>query len=432
MRLFPRIHLVSLGCAKNLVDSERILGRLAAAGAVVSAPAEEADVIIVNTCGFIGPAKEESIQTILSLAEWKRAGRCRALLVMGCLAQRYARALRKQLPEADGIFGLGEEDAIVEACGLGRTSGRRAGRLLLTPRHTAYLRIADGCNNRCAYCTIPMIRGPFRSRPPEEVLAEARQLVQAGARELNLIGQNTTLYGSDLREPFPLHKLLERLSEIRRLKWLRLLYTHPAHFTEELIEAYASIPKLCPYVDLPLQHLNDSLLKRMGRKVTQAQALDLIGRIRKRIPGVAIRTAFIVGLPGETRARFNELLHLVRQIRFDHLGAFTYSREESTRAARMPGQVSERAKQRRLRDLMMTQREIVRTRNREMRGRRIQVVVEGPAARMRDTWVARSATQAPDVDSVVFVTGKKRLRPGRFLTVEITGSQGYDLLASNA
>jgi len=432
----PRIHLVSLGCAKNLVDSERILGRLGAAGAIVGSPIKQADVIIVNTCGFIETAKEESIRTILSLAEYKLTGPCRKLLVMGCLAQRYAPDLREQLPEVDGVFGLGEQDAIVEAClpakrmagGRRRSIGANAGRLLLTPRHTAYLRIADGCDNRCAYCAIPMIRGPYRSRRPQAIMNEARQLLDAGARELNLIAQDTTLYGLDLPRPVPLHKLLVRLSEIRNLRWLRLLYTHPAHFTEEAIAAYASIPKLCPYVDLPLQHLNDAILKRMGRKVTQAQVLDLIARIRERVPAAAIRTTFIVGFPGETRARFNEMLRLVRQLRFDHLGAFKYSREEGTRAARMQGQVSNRATSRRLRDLMLAQQEIVLARNRRMKGRRIQVVIEKRTSDAPNTWLARSRTQAPDVDNVTYVTGSN-LRPGRFIEVEIIGSRGYDLLA---
>jgi len=423
-----RIHLVSLGCAKNLVDSERLLGRLAAAGALVHAPADEADIIIISTCGFIEPAKEESVQTILQYAQFKRLGRCRELLVVGCLAQRYAPILRQQLPEADAIFGLDEDDAILAACGLPPSAGRDAGRLLLTPKHTAYVRIADGCDNCCAYCTIPMIRGPFRSKPPEETLAEAEKLVAFGARELNLIGQDTTLYGTDLAPGMPIHKLLARLGRIRGLKWLRLLYTHPAHFSEELVEAYASIPKLCPYVDLPLQHLSDKILNRMGRKVTQAQILRLIDRLRERIPNLALRTTFIVGFPGETRKQFNELLHLVRHIKFDHLGAFAYSREEGTRAARMRGQISERTKSRRLRDLMLAQQEIVFEKNCAMKGKTIEVVIEERAPRAKDKWIARSRTQAPDVDSVTYVKGKN-LRPGQFVKVKVTGTRGYDLLA---
>ncbi len=425
----PRVHLTTLGCAKNLVDSERILARLGSAGAAVGASADEADIILVNTCGFIKPAKEESIQVILRLSQHKSTGRCRRLIIMGCLAQRYKQELRKTLPEADGIFGLGEEDAILRACGLAPDPHDK-GRFLLTPRHTAYLRIADGCDNRCAYCAIPDIRGPFRSRPVQDILREAEDLVAEGARELNLIGQDTTLYGTDLERGPRIHELLERLARIRKLRWLRLLYTHPAHFTDELIEAYANIPKLCPYVDMPLQHLNDAILRRMGRKVTQARILDLVGRIRERVPGAAIRTAFIVGFPGETRGHFNELLALVRKIRFEHLGAFKYSREEPTRAVRMRNHVSERAKSRRLGEIMLLQQQIVFAKNRSLKGKQVEVVIDEPVANQRDVWTARMRTQAPDVDSMTYVKGKG-LRPGRFLKVRITGSRGYDLLAQS-
>ena len=428
MKTGPRIHLVTLGCAKNLVDSERILGRLAVAGAVIATTPDEADILIVNTCGFIAAAKEESIQALLRLSQFKQADPRRKLIVMGCLAQRYAPSLRRQLPEVDGIFGLGEEDAILAACGLRLQDREEPGRLLLTPVHTAYLRIADGCDNRCAYCAIPAIRGPFRSRPAEEILKEARELVASGARELNVIGQDTTLYGADRPGSPRIHELLARIARTPRLRWLRLLYTHPAHFTPELIEAYRTLPKLCPYVDLPLQHLNDDILRRMGRRVTQAQVLDLIGRIRERVPGVAIRTSFIVGFPGETRRQFDELLGKARELRFDHLGAFAYSREEGTRAASMPGQLSDRTKARRLGELMRAQQEIVLGRNRAMKGTEFEVVVEEPAPGRRDRWIARSRTQAPDVDGVTFVSGKN-LHAGRFVRATVTGSSGYDLIA---
>lgn len=427
-RSAPRVHLASLGCAKNLVDSERILGRLAAAGAVVGAAADEADVIIVNTCGFIDSAKEESVETILRLAEYRKRGPCRTLIVMGCLAQRYAESLREQLPEVDGLFGLGEEEGIVRAAGL-RPERREPGRLLLTPKHTAYVRISEGCDNCCAYCAIPLIRGRFRSRPAEEVLREAHDLVASGARELNVIGQDTSLYGADLPGSPRIHDLLRSISAVPRLRWLRLLYTHPAHFSPELIEAYASVPKLLPYVDLPLQHLNDEVLRRMRRRVTQADILDLIGRLRDRVPGVAIRTAFIVGFPGETRAQFNEMLRLVRALRFDHLGAFAYSREEDTPAARMSGQATEATKKRRLRELMLAQQEIVAGCHRAMRGKTVELLVERPAGNEPNVWVARSATQAPDVDSVTYVSGA-RLKAGQFVKAVITGGRGYDLLAS--
>jgi ribosomal protein S12 methylthiotransferase len=423
----PRIHLVSLGCAKNLVDSERILGRLAAAGAVVGAEADEAEIILVNTCGFIDAAKEESIETVLGLIDYKRAGPCEKLIVMGCLAQRYAAELRESMPEVDGVFGLGEEEAIIKACGLSG-GGDEADRLLLTAPHTAYLRISDGCDNQCAYCAIPLIRGAFRSRPYGEILAEAEQLVAAGAREINVIGQDTSSYGVDLYGEKRIHELLRDLAKIRKLKWLRLLYTHPAHFTDDLIQAYADIPKLCPYVDLPIQHLSDPILKRMGRKVTQTQVVDLIARMRAMIPNVAIRTTFIVGFPGETRAQFNEMLALVRELKFDHMGAFAYSREEGTRAARMKDRVSELTAKRRLHDLMAAQQAIAFEHNAAMIGQEMEVLVEGQAKGMDGSWISRSRRQAPDVDSTTIIRGAK-LKPGQFVTVRITDAEGYDLIA---
>ncbi len=422
----PLVHLASLGCAKNLVDSERILGRLAAAGAVVGAPASEADIILVNTCGFIDAARRESVETILRLAAHKRSGRCRALIVMGCLAQRSAAELQRALPEVDGVFGLGREEDILAACGLRAHVGIEAGRFLLTPRHTAYLRIADGCSNRCAYCAIPLIRGPFRSRPSAEVLGEAQALLRGGARELNLIGQDTTLYGADLPGEMRTDGLLRRVAALPRARWVRLLYTHPAHWSEALIETFRIVPSLCPYVDLPLQHLNDAILRRMGRRVTQAQILGLIARLRERIPGVAIRTALIAGFPGETPTQFREMLRLVGELRFDHLGVFVYSREAGTRAARMGGQVSPAVAEGRREEIMLAQQEIVFARNRALRGARVEVVIEEPAG--RNLWRARSRTQAPDVDGVTYVRGK-RLRAGEFRRVRVTEGNGYDLTA---
>lgn len=421
------VHLVSLGCAKNQVDSERLLGRLASAGALVGAPEDDADIIIVNTCGFIEPAKEESINTILEMAGHKKEGRCRTLIVMGCLAQRYARSLRERLPEVDHVFGLEQDEGILAACGL--TPPRKdRGRLLLTPPHTAYLRISDGCDNRCAYCAIPIIRGPFRSRPAAEILREATQLVESGARELNVIGQDTTRYGTDLPGGIRIHDLLSDLSRIRKLRWLRLLYTHPAHFESELIDAYADLPNLVPYVDLPLQHLNNDILRRMGRKVTQAHVLALIGLLRKRVPGVAIRTSLIVGFPGETRAQFNEMLRLVKEIRFDHLGVFEYSREEGTRAARFDGQVSDRTKAARRDAIMRAQQAIVLHRNRRMKDKVMEVLIERKAPQGRDVWIGRTLGQAPDVDTVTYVIGEA-CRPGEFVKVRVTGHRGYDLVA---
>ena len=420
----PRIHLTSLGCAKNLIDSEHLLAKLARAGAVVGAPPEAADIIIVNTCGFIAPAKQESIDTILDLAHYKKKDPNKRLIVMGCLSQRYGPELHAGLPEVDAVFGLNHDDDIIRACGL--TPISETGRLLLTPPHTAYIRISEGCSNRCTYCTIPVIRGPYRSRPPTEIIREAEDLAASGVKELVVIAQDTTLYGTDLSGDIRIHDLLARLAEIAGVHWIRLLYTHPAHFPNGLIAAYADIPVLVPYVDLPLQHLNDAILRRMGRGMTQHDAIDLIAHLRARVPNIAIRTTFIIGFPGETRPQFNELVRLVKEIQFDHAGAFPYSREDGTPAARMPNQVSERAKARRVRDLMLAQQEIVFARNRARIGQRTEVLIDG---RVDDTtWISRTAAQAPDVDPVTYVSGTG-LREGEFVDVEIIGSDGYDLRA---
>ena len=422
----PKIHLASLGCAKNLVDSEKLLGRLATAGALVGASPEEADVIIVNTCGFIGPAKEESIRTVLEYGGFKRSGQNKKLIVMGCLAERYADTLRDDLPDVDVFFGLHSHSEILDACGLSPMGETDDARLLLTPAHLAYLRISDGCDNRCSYCTIPLIRGPFHSRTPEAILTEANDLASAGVKELVVIGQDTTSYGKDFHEPYPIHRLLRALADVDGARWIRLLYTHPAYFSDELIAEYADNPKLCAYVDIPLQHLNDNILRRMGRHVSQADCLNLIERLRNRIPGIAIRTTFIVGFPGETDARFKELLKLVEEIRFDHMGAFAYSAEEDTPAASFPNQVPTAVVEDRLQALMLAQQTIAFENNEALIGRTVEVLIDEPIEE-EDMWVGRTAFQAPDVDSVTYVMGKA-LATGQFVEAEIVQTEDYDLL----
>jgi ribosomal protein S12 methylthiotransferase len=420
----PRIHLASLGCAKNLVDSERLLARLATAGGLVGAAEDDADVIIVNTCGFIGPAIAESLAVIRDYASRKRASQ--KLLVIGCLVERDIEEIGAEIPEVDGVFGLGRHDEIVAACGL-KAEPEDGARLLLTPLHTAYLRISDGCDHRCSYCTIPRIRGRFRSRPADEILHEAKQLVELGVRELNLIGQDTTSYGKDLPGAPTIEGLLRRIAGIPKLRWLRLLYTHPAYFTDGLIDAYASIDALCPYVDLPLQHLNDGILRRMGRKATQAESVRLIERLRERVPDVVIRTTFIVGFPGETRAQFDELVDLVERLRFDHVGVFRFSREAGTAAAEMPGRVSERTKAKREKAVMLAQQRIALEKNRSMLGKVVEVLID----RSTDEpglWIGRTRTQAPDVDGVTFVYVNE-VTPGDFIDAQIVDVAGYDLIA---
>ena len=426
MKSQPKIHLASLGCAKNLVDSEHLLARLSLAGGLVGASADEADVVIVNTCGFIAPARAESRETIRGYAAHKQDDPTRKLLVMGCLVERDAAQLTVDFPEVDGFFPLDEHEAIVSACGLASPEDEGA-RLLLTPSHTAYLRISEGCDNRCAYCTIPLIRGGFRSRKPEEILREATQLAEGGVRELNVIGQDTTSYGSDLVEPYAIDRLLQEMAKIEDLKWLRLLYAHPAHFTNDLIGALAKTPKLCRYVDLPLQHLDDEILRRMGRRVTQADCIELIAKLRKRLPDVAIRTTFIVGFPGESSSAFQALVSLVKRLQFDHLGAFAYSPEAGTPAAEFPDQVPEAEKNRRVAELMLAQQAVAFARNRARVGELDEVILDGPSAEP-DVWIGRTQTQAPDVDNVTFVRGRN-LQAGQFLDVRITDTNGYDLIA---
>jgi len=426
----PAVCVVTLGCSKNLVDSELMLGRLAEAGAVICEQPDHAQVIIVNTCAFIDSAKQQSIDAILELAELKARDPRKILVAAGCLSQRYGKALRKEMPEIDAVVPLRDMRGILRACGLG--PGAKwcdAGpRVRLTPRHYAYLRIAEGCDNRCTYCAIPDIRGPFRSRPAGEVTAEAEQLVADGAREINVIAQDTTLYGKDSRAGETLALLLRRLSGVPRLRWIRLLYTHPAHFRDDLIDEIASNSRICPYVDLPVQHLNDRILKRMGRRVTQAQILDLIDRLRARIPGLTLRTSVIIGFPGETDAAFEELLQLVQRIRFERLGAFTYSREEGTPAARYSRQVSERIKRERLDALMTAQQHIAFEQASARIGQTATVLIDEASGHAPDEWRARSRAEAPEVDPVILVGGR-RLAAGRFRRVRITGSRGYDLVA---
>jgi len=423
----PRIHLASLGCAKNLVDSEKLLGRLATAGALVGASPEEADIIVVNTCGFIGSAKDESIQTALEYSDYRKTGDAKKLIVMGCLAERYSDALKSDLPDVDVFFGLHSHADILKACGLSPLEGTDDARMLLTPNHFAYLRISDGCDNRCSYCTIPLIRGPFRSRTPEAILDEANDLVAAGVRELVVIGQDTTSYGKDLPSPYPVHRVLRELAAIDEVRWIRLLYTHPAHFTDELIAEYVNNPKLCAYVDIPLQHLNDNILRRMGRRVSQADCLNLIERLRAQVPGIAIRTTFIIGFPGETDARFKELLGLVRDIRFDHMGAFAYSAEPETPAASLPNQVPADVVQDRLQALMLAQQTIVFENNAARIGQTVEVLIDEPTEE-DGVWVGRTKFQAPDVDSVTYVIGEG-LEAGQFVDAEIIRTEDYDLLA---
>jgi len=437
-----KLALISLGCAKNEVDAERILGAAAESGWIVCANPADADVVVVNTCAFIDAAKSESLRAIHEALALKAAGQCRAVAVAGCMAQRYARELCRELPGVDAWVGLADprqlpavaaallegppDSPIVRLKPLPPDFGDEGSRLRITPKHYAYLRIAEGCDNRCSYCAIPLIRGPLRSKPLEVCLAEARQLAADGCRELILIAQDTTNYGLDLYGHRSLPMLLDQLAEIQELRWLRVLYSHPAHFDEATLEAFAATPKLCHYVDIPIQHASDPVLQRMRRRTTRAAMADLIARLRARIPDVALRTTVLVGYPGETDEDFAALLEFIEAAQFDRLGAFVYSEEEGTRAAVEEPTVPEEARAGRYDEVMRRQQAIAFRRT----AARVGTVVEAVLDRRLSgsTSAGRSYAEAPDVDGLIRVAGR-RLKAGEFLQVEITGADGYDLEA---
>ena len=427
---------ISLGCAKNLVDTERVLGRLVERGWLICRQPEEADIVIVNTCGFIEEAAAESRRVLTELCELKKNG-CAGIIAAGCLVERIGNSLSEDAPEVDAFVGIADADEIEAACreilqGRGRLFARKphahhkdTGRLRITPKHYSYLRITDGCSNCCSYCAIPLIRGPLRSKPFDEIMEEARELVADGVREINVIGQDTTSYGSDLANGHDLPRVLRALSELD-VEWIRLLYTHPAHFSDELIEVLAAHDKIVKYVDLPIQHINEEILRRMNRLAGRDRIEQLIGRLRSRIPNVVLRTSVIVGLPGETEEAFEELLEFVDQMKFERLGAFAYSREEGVPAYDFPDQVPEKTKQERLDVIMRRQKQIAAEYARSMIGKTVDVVVENKSTTKRRAWEGRTCGDAPDVDGIIYLSGKK-LCPGMFATAEITGSRGYDL-----
>lgn len=432
----PTIALVSLGCSKNLVDSEKILGRLAHGGAAFCQDPGLADILIINTCGFVKDAKEESIDTILQMARLKEGSGLEKLIVTGCLAERYEKDLVREIPEIDHVVGLENFGRIAELSGItgqekgsnGSCSKEDSFRIRLTPRHYAYLKISEGCSNSCSYCAIPTIRGPFGSRPTDEILREAEELAAGGARELNLVAQDSTLYGIDLYGRQRLHELLKMLSEINTVKWIRLLYTHPAHFYPELIKEIAGNEKIVKYIDLPIQHINDKILDTMGREVTRSQVEELIQRLRGEINGLILRTSVIVGFPGEGKKEFREMLAFLEETAFERLGAFVYSEEEGTPAATFKGCVQEPEKRRRLSEVMTLQQGITFENNASLVKQTIEVLVDAPREGGLD-WLARSYRDAPEVDGNVIVSGS-RLQPGEFKKVTVTHQEGYNLVAN--
>jgi len=447
-----KIGMISLGCPKNLVDSEVMLGLAQEQGHTLTGDAAEADVIVVNTCAFIDKAKQESIDAILEMAEHKKTGACRTLVVAGCMAERYREELQAQIPEIDAVIGTGEVPRIVDAIGprtipLLRKNGEPVSppdhgrptylydastpRLLATPRHYAYLKIAEGCDYTCAFCIIPTLRGSYRSRSHASVIEEAKRLADRGVKELLLVSQDTSFYGIDRGERGALASLLRDLNLIDGLSWIRLLYLYPTTVRDDVLDAIAESEKVCRYIDLPLQHAADRVLARMRRPGTRAGYERLLGRIRDRVPGVALRTTFIVGFPGETTEDYAELESFVRTVEFDHLGVFTYSHEEGTSAGQLDDDVPAAEKARRQAGLMRLQRRIV---DRTLRGRvgeRVRVLVDGPASDHDLVLRGRLEGQAPDIDSLVYLTecDPSSLTAGQMIEAEIVAGRGYDLVA---
>ncbi len=435
-----KLLFISLGCDKNLVDSEFMIGMLEKDGVTITDDETKADVIVVNSCCFIGDAKEESINTILEMAEYKKTGTLKSLIVTGCLAQRYADEIQKEIPEVDAIIGTNSYDAICDAVhstmknesfislkpltGLPDT---KAERILSTGGHFAYLKIAEGCNKNCTYCVIPSVRGRYRSVPMEELLAQARALAEGGVRELILVAQETTLYGVDLYGEKSLHKLLDALNEISGLFWIRIMYCYPEEIYEELITSMLQDKKVCHYLDMPIQHCNNEILRRMGRKTNKEELQNRIANLRERIPDITLRTSLICGFPGETDEMHEELMQFVNDMEFDRLGAFTYSREEGTAAAGFSDQVDEEKKKEYQADIMELQEEVIMDKNETMIGREMYVLIEGKVAD-DNAYVGRTYRDAPDVDGYLFIRTDKILMSGDIAKVRVTGAYEYDLI----
>ena len=434
------ICMISLGCPKNLVDSEMMIGTLKAAGFQVGTDPAEADVIVVNTCGFINSAKEEAIETILGMAEYKKA-RCKALIVTGCLAQRYPKDILQELPEVDFVLGTGSYQDIAVAvnhvleqsdchmirANLGDVSYLNGERVVSTPKSYAYLKIAEGCDNRCTYCIIPFLRGPYRSREMEEVLKEANLLVKEGYKELILVAQDTTRYGTDLCGKPMLAQLLKEICAIPGDFRVRILYSYPDEITDELIEVMANTPKICHYMDIPVQHGSDAILTAMNRRSLSGQIKERIASLRKQIPDLYVRTSLIVGFPGETQADYETLKEFVKEVKFDRLGVFEYSKEEGTKAAKMPGQILKRVKQSRRNGIMKIQQKISKEMNEKRLGKVYTVIVEG----ISDDGIfyyGRTFAEAPDIDGLVYFTAQDALQLGDMVLVKILNVEEYDLI----
>lgn len=435
-----KLLFISLGCDKNLVDTEVMLGLLNKRGFTFTDDENEADVIAINTCCFINDAKQESIDTILEMAELKKTGKCKALIVSGCLAQRYKQEIIDEIPEVDAIIGTSAYDKIAEAINnvldgkgfakfddLDRLPAVSEKRVITTGGYYEYLKIAEGCDKHCTYCIIPKIRGNFRSVPMEQLVEEAKDLVAQGVKELILVAQETTLYGVDLYGKKSLPKLLHELGKIEDLKWIRILYCYPEEITDELIQAIKNEPKVCHYLDMPIQHASDAVLKRMGRRTNRQELIDIIGKLRKEIPDIALRTTLITGFPGETQEQHEEVLEFVDTMEFDRLGAFTYSPEENTPAAEMEDQIEEQVKEDRRDAIMELQQDVSADKSAGMVGKTLEVMIEGKVAD-ENAYVGRTYMDAPNVDGFIFVNTDEELMSGDFVPVKVTGAMEYDLI----
>lgn len=435
-----KILFISLGCDKNLVDTEVMLGMLASRGYEMTNDEQEADIIVINTCCFIHDAKEESIQNILEMAEYKKNGSAKALIVTGCMAERYRQEILDEIPEVDEVLGTTAYDRILDAvdaalagqhevmtADLNALPLPETKRLVTTGGHFAYLKIAEGCDKHCTYCIIPKIRGNFRSVPMERLLKEAQDLAEQGVKELILVAQETTLYGKDLYGEKSLPKLLRELCKISGIRWIRILYCYPEEITDELIQVMKEESKICHYLDLPIQHANDTILKRMGRRTSKQELIDIVQKLRKEIPDICLRTTLITGFPGETQEQHEEVMEFIDTLEFDRLGAFTYSPEEDTPAAIFEDQIDEEVKEDRQADIMELQQEIAFDKAEDMIGREVLVMIEGKVAD-ENAYVGRTYRDAPNVDGLIFINTDVELISGDFAKVKVTGALDYDLI----
>lgn len=436
-----KVYLETLGCSKNQVDSEIMLGILNKYGFDLTHDSSNAEIIIINTCGFIESAKKESIDTIIELGELKKTGDCKVLIVTGCLTQRYSKELSEEIPEVDAFLGttnfneiadivkniIGTGERIVSTASIDKDVPYDLPRILTSPSYTAYLKIAEGCDNLCTYCIIPKLRGKYRSRPIEKIVDEAKNLAQNGVKELIVIAQDITRYGLDLYGNYQLVKLLKELAQIKELKWIRLQYAYPDIISDELIDVIADNEKICKYIDIPIQHCNNEILKMMNRRTTKEHIIDVIGKLRSKIPNISIRTSLISGFPGETDEQFSELYDFVKEIEFDRLGVFTYSREEDTAAAKLPNQISEDIKEARRDKIMLLQRDISFKKNMDKTGKIYDILIEEKVEN-ENVYVGRTQFDAPEIDGVVYISSDSRINIGEFVRAKIIDALEYDLI----